>query len=91
MEQNRIDIDETLGKVSPVSAPSFLFTRIESRLEGRDYQLVFKPWMAMAGVLILIAVNIGVLSRSAQVGANEDLMIVLTELSIQTSNQLYHE
>jgi hypothetical protein len=85
-----MDIDKKLGKIRPVTAPPFLFTRIEARLsEG----VVSRKWRlsAAAGFAILLLLNIYVISRPARPQQANIETLVSGMMLTNSNNNLYDE
>ena len=82
-----------LSEINKVDAPQFLFTRIEQQiknLQERNIKPVFK--FAYAGLAILIlSVNILVIGNYYQSEKKNSLEIVVQNMQLQSTNNLYHE
>ncbi|MBI1222457.1 MAG: hypothetical protein GC180_07630 [Bacteroidetes bacterium] len=75
-----------LGQLPKSEVPPFLLTRIKARLEEKmEYVRPAIAWSAIAGVLILLAVNIIAL-RSQQ---HSDAEQIISTMHLNSSNSLY--
>jgi len=83
-----MDIDKKLGKIRPVAAPPFLFTRIEVRISEN---VVSRKWQlsAVAGFAILIFLNIYVITHAPRQHSN--IETVVSGMMLSSSNDLYDE
>lgn len=83
-----MDIDKKLGKIRPVAAPPFLFTRIEA---GINANVVSRKWQlsVVAGFAILIFLNIYVITHSRQ--KHSGIETVVSGMMLNSSNDLYDE
>ena len=91
MERTDQYIENELSKIGRVNPPPFLLTRIEARIESNKPNSVLRPRLALAAVIMLVlinVVNVGMMNRNAN---RQESNTLLSELKIQTSNQLYHE
>lgn len=90
-ENNNI---HTLKRIQKVSAPPFLFTRIEAKLEQHP-SLVSKNWLwaSSFGLLLLLCINGYFINQnfSSDYPNTESSQTIIEGMSIDFSNQLYHE
>ncbi|MBR9919738.1 MAG: hypothetical protein GYB31_02800 [Bacteroidetes bacterium] len=88
------DPTNQLKRIKKVSAPPFLFTRIEAKIEAREKNRLPISW-AFGGSLalgILLCLNIFLIINSSEPNhQNNQINSVADALELNTSNQLYYE
>jgi len=86
---------QKLKKIQKVEAPPFLFTRIEQKVKNLDSDHIPFRWVLSTSLslCILLILNINLLSTSIQATntSNNDLELILEDMQLNTSNQLYYE
>ncbi len=90
-ENNNIN---TLKRIQKVSAPPFLFTRIEAKIEQQAFA-VSTNWLLASSfaLLLLLCLNVYFINQnfSSDYSSTESSQSILDGMSIDYSNQLYHE
>ncbi|MCB0763221.1 MAG: hypothetical protein R2815_04235 [Flavobacteriales bacterium] len=92
MEEQRID--QLLSSVERVDPPTFLLIRIEARIAARLEQRPARAWVwaaSFAMVLVLTANSYVLLSGARDAGGEDALEQLASGMSLDASNQLYHD
>ncbi|MCB0706440.1 MAG: hypothetical protein KDC34_14085 [Saprospiraceae bacterium] len=85
---------DLLKKIEKVSAPPFLFTRIEARINQQPEDRIPIKWAyAMSlGLAVLFCFNLLLIRSDFRKSKKaESLQIVVEEMDLHHSNQLYYE
>ncbi len=82
-----------LKEIQQVEAPTFLLTRINQQIANTQNQSASIKWQLafVLGAFILLTVNVWVFTRSNKTQSSSSIETVVSSMSLNNSNQLYHE
>lgn len=84
---------EKLKKISRVDVPPFLFTRIKQSIDSIKDAPVSVKWKFafVTSVIILLALNIGMLTNFSKKKNVQELEQVVSSMQLSSSNDFYYE
>ncbi|HPH24507.1 MAG TPA: hypothetical protein PLW32_11525 [Chitinophagaceae bacterium] len=89
-------IDNQLNKlreIQQVEAPAFLLTRINQQIDNTQNQSAPVKWKLafVLAAIILLTVNVWAFIRSNKTQSSSSIETVVSSMSLNNNNQLYHE
>jgi hypothetical protein len=82
---------DSFKRIRKVEAPSFLFTRIQERIESVNYaSLRWKRTYVVAAIVVCI-LNVTIVVQSITSRQHNSLENVVLAMHLSTENTLYHE
>ena len=91
MERTEEYIEQQFKKINRVEPSPFLWTRLKAKLESSSEATSFQPRLALAAMTLLVVINVSVISFSMSGNDGQESAVLLSELNIKTSNQLYSD
>ena len=81
-----------LKKIQKVDAPEFMYTRIQARIGNQASEQLPLSWKWAGGLAfaLLLALNISLLQRR-QMPTPDTAELLISNMNLYPSNQLYHE
>ncbi len=91
-----MNIDNQINKLSEiqqVEAPAFLLTRIKQQIANTQNQSAPAKWKLafVLGAIVLLVLNVSVFFNFNKTQNSNTIESVISSMSLNNNNQLYHE